>query len=154
MSDPIIVIDTSSIREGKLQEVEAAADGLVTFVEANEPDILFYEVCIDREVGQMTVVQIHPSSESMELHMDLAAPVFRGFSGLVELSRVDFYGSPSAAVLDQMRRKAEMLGGAPVVVNQRHAGFARPLGEEALDLARASGSSPLVPRPDASSSGS
>jgi hypothetical protein len=44
---------------------------------------------------------------------------------LVVLSRVDFYGTPSDAVLEQMRQKAELLGNAPVVVNELHAGFAR-----------------------------
>jgi hypothetical protein len=73
----------------------------------------------------MTVVQIHPSSASMELHMNLAGPVFRKFTELVKLSRADFYGKPSNAVLDQMRRKGELLGNAPVVVNELHAGFAR-----------------------------
>lgn len=44
---------------------------------------------------------------------------------MVVLSRVDFYGTPSDALLEQTRQKAELLGNAPVVVNELHAGFAR-----------------------------
>jgi hypothetical protein len=44
---------------------------------------------------------------------------------LVVLSRVDFYGAPSDALLELMRQKAELLGNARVVVNEFHAGFAR-----------------------------
>ena len=44
---------------------------------------------------------------------------------MVNLTRVDFYGSPSAAVLDATRRKAKLLGNAEVVVNELHAGFTR-----------------------------
>lgn len=73
----------------------------------------------------MTVVQIHPSSASMEFHMNVAAPGFRKFTELVKLSKVDFYGKPSNALLEQMRRKAKLLGGPSVVVNELHAGFAR-----------------------------
>jgi hypothetical protein len=61
----------------------------------------------------------------MEHHLDVAGPIFRRLTGLVTLTRVDFYGAPSERLLGQMRRKAELLGGAPVVVNELHAGFAR-----------------------------
>ena len=73
----------------------------------------------------MTVVQVHPTSASMELHMLVAGPIFRKCAGLLRLRRVDFYGSPSDGLLAQMRQKAELLGGAPVLVHELHAGFAR-----------------------------
>lgn len=57
--------------------------------------------------------------------MRLAGPIFRKFTELLVLSRVDFYGRPSDAVLEQMRQKAELLGNAPVVVNELNAGFTR-----------------------------
>jgi hypothetical protein len=44
---------------------------------------------------------------------------------LLTLSRVDFYGKPSDALLEAMRQKAQLLGNAPVVVNEFHEGFAR-----------------------------
>lgn len=44
---------------------------------------------------------------------------------MVNLSRMDFYGTPSPAVLDQMRQKAQLLGDAPVDVNELHAGLTR-----------------------------
>ena len=125
MSDQIIVVDTSEICEGKLEELKTALRELVEFVEANEADPIAYNIYFDEDGTRMTVVQIHPSSASMELHMNVAGPVFRKFTELVKLSRVDFYGKPSSAVLDQMRRKGELLGNAPVVVNELHAGFAR-----------------------------
>lgn len=61
----------------------------------------------------------------MEFHMKVAGPVFRRLTHLLTLTRVDFYGKPSDRLLDQMRRKARMLGNAPVGVNELHAGFAR-----------------------------
>ena len=57
--------------------------------------------------------------------MKVAGPVFRKFTDLVKLSRVDFYGNPSEALLEQIRQKAQLLGNAPVVVNELHAGFIR-----------------------------
>jgi quinol monooxygenase YgiN len=125
VAEPIIAIDTSTIREGRLEEVKAAVEELVAFVEASETDVISYQVYVDGDRGLMTVVQIHPHSRSMEVHMEMADPVFREFRGLLELQRVDFYGRPSAELLEQMHQKASLLGGASVVVNHLHAGFSR-----------------------------
>ena len=124
-ADPLVVVDSSEIREGKIDELKAGLTKLVEFVEANEAEPIAYRIYIDEDGGRMTVVQIHPSSASMELHMRLAGPIFQEFTDLVVLSRIDFYGTPSDAVLEQMRQKAELLGDVRVVVNELHAGFAR-----------------------------
>ncbi len=124
-ADPIVAIDSSEIREGKIDELRAGLTELVEFVEANEVEVIAYSIYIDEVGNRMTVMQIHPSSTSMELHMRLAGPIFQKFTELVVLSRIDFYGTPSDALLEQMRQKAELLGNARVVVNELHAGFAR-----------------------------
>jgi hypothetical protein len=125
MPAPLIVVDTSKIHDGRLGELKAAVTELVEFVEANEEEPLAYNVYFDAQGTTMTVVQVHPTSESFERHMELAGPVFRKFADLLTLSRIDFYGAPSTIALDQMRRKAELLGNAPVVVNDLQTGFTR-----------------------------
>ena len=137
MSDPLVVIDTSDIREGKLEELKSGLAELADFVEKNEAAPLAYHVYFDEDGTRMTVLQIHPDSASMEVHMEVAAPIFRRFTELVDLRRVDLYGSPSAAVLDATRRKAELLGNAEVVVNELHAGFTRFEASTAGEHARA-----------------
>jgi hypothetical protein len=122
---PLVAIDSSEIREGRIDELKAGLTELVEFVEANEAEPIAYSIYIDEAGTRMTVMQIHPSSASMELHMRLAGPIFQKFAELVVLSRIDFYGTPSDALLEQMRQKAELLGNARVVVNELHAGFAR-----------------------------
>jgi quinol monooxygenase YgiN len=125
MPTPLIVVDTSEVHHGRLEELRAAVAELVEFVEANEAEPLAYNVYFDEQGTTMTVVQVHPSSESFERHMELAGPVFRKFADLLTLSRIDFYGTPSRIALNQMRRKAELLGNAPVVVNNLQTGFTR-----------------------------
>jgi hypothetical protein len=68
---------------------------------------------------------MHPDSESMEYHMRVAGPAFAGFTELVTLSTLDVYGEPSEALLEQLRRKVQLLGPATVVVHDLQAGFAR-----------------------------
>jgi hypothetical protein len=121
----ILVVDSSDIRPGKLAAVKAGVEELVAFVEANEAEPLAYDIYFDEAGTQMTVVQIHPDSASLERHMTIAGPIFRRFADLLTLARVDVYGGPSEAALDQIRGKAQLLGNAPVVVHELHAGFNR-----------------------------
>jgi quinol monooxygenase YgiN len=125
VSEPIVFVDTSEIREGKVEELRRAVAELAAFVDANEAETISYQVFFSDDDRQMTVLQVHPDSASMEWHMEVAGPVFAKFADLLELRTIDIYGSPSERVLEQLRRKAELLGTASVVVHDRQAGFAR-----------------------------
>ncbi|WP_049780141.1 hypothetical protein [Aromatoleum aromaticum] len=76
---PIVYIDTSSIRDGKLEELKVAMKGLAAFVEANMPQLTSYGFFLDETQTQMTVVAVHPNSESLEFHMDVGSGEFRKF---------------------------------------------------------------------------
>jgi hypothetical protein len=125
MADPILVVDTSEIEAGDVAEVKRLFAELVAFVEEHEAESVAYGVYFDESGTRMTVAQIHPSSESMERHLEIAGPLFGPLRDLLRLTRVDFYGTPSDRLLAQTRQKAELLGGATVVVNALHAGFMR-----------------------------
>jgi hypothetical protein len=125
MAEPLIVLDTSEIREGTREELERGIAELAAFVEANESDPISYQVFFGDDGRVMTVLQVHPDSASMERHMELAGPVFARFAELIVLRTIDIYGSPSEKVVEQLRRKAELLGTATVTVHDRQAGFVR-----------------------------
>lgn len=125
MPEPLVFVDRSEILDGKLDELKMAAKEMAAFVEANEPRTIAYHVYVDEEPSVMTVVQVHPDSASMELHMTAARPIFRKFAGLLRMVSMDVYGTPSDELLEQVREKAEMLGARSVRVHEHHAGFAR-----------------------------
>lgn len=125
MSEPLISIDTSLIRDGRLDELKEAVTELVEFVRSNEPRPIAYEIYFDEARSRMTVVQVHPDSASMEYHMTIAGPAFAGFAELITLSTLDVYGKPSEELLELLRRKVQMLGDATVIVHDLQAGFAR-----------------------------
>jgi quinol monooxygenase YgiN len=125
MSEPLISLDTSLIRDGRLDELKEAVTELVEFVRSNEPRPIAYEIYFDEAGSRMTVVQVHPDSASMEYHMTVARPAFAGFAELITLSTLDRYGKPSEELLELLRRKVQMLGDATVVVHDLQAGFAR-----------------------------
>ena len=122
---PIVYIDTSTIRDGKLEELEAAMEHLAAFVEANVPQLISYGFFLDQNSTEMTVVAVHPDSASLEFHLDVGADEFRKFADLIDLSRIEVYGAVSDAVLERLHRKAQMLGGETVAVHELYAGFAR-----------------------------
>lgn len=124
-SHPIVYVDTSTIREGKLGELEAAMKALAAFVETHMPRLISYGFFLDEERRQMTVISVHPDSESLAFHMDEGREEFRKFSDLIVLSSMEVYGRVSDAVLERLQQKAEMLGAQHVTVHDFHAGFVR-----------------------------
>lgn len=125
MSDPIVYVDTSEVRDGKLEELVPAMADLADFVEANNPRILSYRFFLDDDAGRMTVVAVHPDSEALELHMDVGKEEFRAFGELVKLTSIAVYGDVDDRVRERLEEKAEMLGGATVAVPDQRAGFTR-----------------------------
>ena len=126
MSELIVYIDHSDIREGRLPEVRAGIQELADFVDTHEPQLLAYGFYIDEEVMRMTLIAIHPDSSSLELHMEVGGPAFRKFIELIDLRKIEVYGRPSHRVLEQLQQKVEMLGkNGTMVVHDRYAGFAR-----------------------------
>jgi hypothetical protein len=125
MSDLILYVDTSDVRDGALEALKAGMEELTHFVEANEPRILAYNVYFNDEGTRMTVVHAHPDSASFEYHMEVAGPIFRGLAELVTLSAIHIYGKPSERVLKQSHEKAHLLGRGAVIVEPLFAGFTR-----------------------------
>ena len=125
MSDAIVYVDTSDVREGALEELKAGIKELVDFIDANEPRIIAYNVYFTDDGSRMTVVHVHPDSASLEYHMEVAGPVFRQFVELVTLSSIHIYGDASEKLLKQVHEKEQLLGRGAVVVATLHAGFTR-----------------------------
>jgi hypothetical protein len=125
MPEPIFYIDTSSIHEGKLGELEVAMKHLATFVEVNMPQLISYGFFLNEARTLMTVIAVHPDSASLESHLDTGAAEFQKFADLIDLLRIEVYGQVSDAVLERLQRKARTLGRGTVVVHDFYAGFAR-----------------------------
>jgi quinol monooxygenase YgiN len=124
MSQPLVYVDTSDVREGRLEELKDAIAELADFVDANEPQILAYSVYLSEDGSEMTVIHVHADAASLEYHMDLAGPAFGKFADLVRLKSIRIYGEPGEQALNKLRDKARLLGGS-VTVHDAHAGFGR-----------------------------
>ena len=125
MSQPLIYVDTSEVREGALEELKNAIGDLADFIESHEPQIVSYSVYFSRDGRQMTVVHVHADSASLDYHMDVAGPRFGRFAELLTLSSIQIFGEPSEKAIDQLEDKVRLLGTGEVTVHPPHAGFGR-----------------------------
>lgn len=125
MSNLIVYVDRSEVRDGKLDELKAAMTELVDFVEANEPEILSYNVYFSDDGTQMTVVHMHANSASLAYHMEVAGPKFPPIGEFIELEAIDVYGRPSEDLIQQLREKAATLGSGRISVHDLHQGLDR-----------------------------
>lgn len=125
MSEPIVIIDSSEVREGKLDDLKAAMKELVEFALAKEPRMIAYNVYLSEDGNRVTVLQVHPDSASAEFHMNVAGPAFAKFVEFIKMSGIDVYGRPSHDLQERLRLKAKMLGSGTVAVHELHAGFSR-----------------------------
>ena len=57
--------------------------------------------------------------------MKVAGPSFPKFVEFIKLLSIDVYGEQSENLVEQMRRKAQMLGNGIALIHGLHAGFAR-----------------------------
>lgn len=125
MTDFILYIDRSSVHDGKLDELKSAMKELVDFVEANEPDILSYDVYFDSDGDRMTVVHTHADPATLEYHMDVAGSKFPPIGEFIDLETIDVYGDPGEDLAQRFREKASTLGTGRVSIHELHEGFER-----------------------------
>jgi hypothetical protein len=126
-SQLIVYVDTSEVREGRLEELKTAMDDLAEFVGVSEPRLLAYHVYFSEDGARMTVLHMNPDSASLEFHLKVAGPKFPPIGEFINMLAIDVYGHPDAALVERLRQKAALLGSGVVRVHEFHAGFSRVL---------------------------
>jgi hypothetical protein len=122
MSEPFIFIGTHTIREGKLQDFKQSCGELVEVVEAKEPRLIAFNLYVNEDGSEVSVVQVHPDADSMLFHMQVARDhISEAYQSTLEKTeRIDIYGEPSDAVLETIRQLAG--SGVPLSVKTHHLG--------------------------------
>lgn len=130
MTAPLIFIGTHRIKEGKREEfLRYFTDFCADVVEPKEPQLHSFYGCTSPESDLVTVVQVHPDSESLMTHMSIGREHFAtAYAEYLEPdSSIQVYGTPSAEVLQTMAAIAQTDPDAesPVVLREPFAGFDR-----------------------------
>jgi hypothetical protein len=124
-TDVVVYVDHSEVDLSRIDELKEGIHRVVSFIEAEEPQLIAYGFHIDDVGGRMDVTSVHPDSGSLELHLDVGREAFRTLGDMITLTGIEIYGSISERVRTLLEQKVQMLGAGDVVVTERFAGFAR-----------------------------
>ena len=120
MPGPIVFVGTHRIHDGKLDVAKRASAELSEFVHDNHPRVLHFEIYIDDETREMTVIQIHPDEESLMLHMQLAGDRLARAYEFLDTVAVRMFGNASGPF-----KEAAMGGRKDVTFERPYTGFSR-----------------------------
>jgi hypothetical protein len=105
MSQAIVYLDTSEVRPGRPEELKAAMNDLARFVQANEPQLLAYNVYFTDDGTRMSVLHINPDSAALERNMKVAGPRFPPIGEFIKLLSIDLYGDRMTGWLKDYGRR-------------------------------------------------
>src|SRR5258705_8866089 len=122
VKSPFIFIATNRLKPGKLDRGRARVPGLVEFIEANEPQLIAFNEYVNEAGDEVTVVQIHPDTASMEAHMGIVRErAQEAYAETLDATlRVQVFGQPSDAILETLRTQAG--SGVEISINGEHLG--------------------------------
>jgi hypothetical protein len=105
MSVPFIVISKWHVKEGKREQLERVYKMISEVVESNEPQIISFQGFLNEDGSELTSIQIHPDSASMDFHMQVLREnwdeTFSEYSQVIDHNiRIEYYGTPPASALE------------------------------------------------------
>lgn len=121
MSAPFILINEYTIEPGKTDEFLARFRKIADTAEAHEPELLYFAEHISEDGTQGSTVQIHADAQNMERHMELVGEQIRDIVAYLDSQVVRIYGTPTPAVLEQLR----VIAGDRVTIKPLAVGFDR-----------------------------
>ncbi|MEX0864077.1 MAG: hypothetical protein WD269_04285 [Acidimicrobiia bacterium] len=71
MTEPLIAITRAKVKEGKLADFTGYYKEIVKMVEANEPQVIAFHGFLNEDGTEMTSIQVHPDTASMDFHMQM-----------------------------------------------------------------------------------
>ena len=75
MAEPFISITTMRIKVGKLDTLKQYSRELLNIFETREPQLIAFNVFINEDGTEMTSIQMHPNTASMDFHMEVLGQV-------------------------------------------------------------------------------
>ena len=104
MSEPLVVISTFKVKEGKLDDLRKHYQKILDIVEANEPQIIGFYGFLNEDETEMSSIQIHPNTASMDFHMQVLREnwdeSFSQYSQMLDGIRIEYYGVLPQSVLE------------------------------------------------------
>lgn len=125
MSEPLVFISHFRIKEGALDSLRAFSPIATERLYGEKPRTLLFCSYLDEERNVITFVHAFADADSLDLHFEGSDERSQTALQFIEPLGWEFYGRPSAAVVETMRDTAAA-SGVPLTLNQEFiAGFMR-----------------------------
>jgi hypothetical protein len=127
MGEPLILVTKSRVKEGQGEALAAWYAQITEIVERSEPQLIAFNAFLSDDGSELTNIQVHPDTASMDLHMQVLRDnwdeSWSEYAGMLEVASVEYYGAPSQSALAMDREL-----GIPVGVQTRRiGGFTRSI---------------------------
>ncbi len=108
MSDPIVFISHSHVKDGQLEAFRETSLEMLPRMEANKPGTVLHYGYTSEDESEVSFVHVFPDADAVDAHFVGAGDRARTASDYIETYRFEVYGTPNEQAL-------AMLGQAPGV---------------------------------------
>ncbi|HEX2031627.1 MAG TPA: hypothetical protein VHL78_09530 [Actinomycetota bacterium] len=120
MSDPIVFISHSRVKEGKLDGFKRYFGEGTLLLEQGKPRTVAFLAYGSDEGDEVTIVHVFPDAEAMALHMEGVRERAAAAYEFIESKGFEIYGPAPEQIVGMMRRAATE--GVTVTVHRDHLG--------------------------------
>jgi quinol monooxygenase YgiN len=104
MSDPIVFISHSALKEGKLEAFRELSEGVFSGMEAEDPRTVLHYGYVNEEATEIHFVHVFPDAEAMDVHMLGAAERGARAAEFIDTFAFEIYGTPSEETLTMLQQ--------------------------------------------------
>ena len=104
MSDPIVFISHSTLKEGNLEAFRELSEEVFSVMEAEKPGTVLHYGYVNEEETEIHFVHVFPDADAMDAHMVGAADRVGKANEFIETFAFEIYGTPSEETLAMLRQ--------------------------------------------------
>lgn len=104
MTDPIVFISHSRVKEGKLDAFKQLGREVFPKLEADKPGTVLQYGYVDEAGTEVHFIHVFPDAEAMDAHMLGASERSGKASEFIETRQFEIYGTPSDEALTMLRQ--------------------------------------------------
>jgi hypothetical protein len=107
-ASPLVFIATNRLKAGQLERERQRVQDLVEFIEASEPRLIAFNEYLSDAGDEVTVVQVHPDTASLEAHMEIVRErAQEAYAETLDATvRIQVFGQLTDAILEALREQA------------------------------------------------
>ena len=121
MTQPIVFISHSSIRDGRVDGFRDFIRRGAPMLEADKPGTVAFLAYLDEDGSEASIVHVFPNAAAMSAHLEGVQERSEEADAFIRTTAYEIYGSPDPKVVQMMRAFAER-SGVPLTVHPEHVG--------------------------------